>query len=248
MNFTASHTGASINPGPGTPLDFSSPPPVPGGGTAIWPPLATWQSYGLSSGLSQPAGTTVYTAFVSSGTLLVYLQNAGAAAFDDLVSQFALLGGTSATSSESGYRIYEHVYTYSGANFTLTLTYGSGVLILSIEPGDPSGFTVWLDNSRWTAFNLSGLTQPAGTTVDDVTETASPSALLSVTLNNINHTAYEDLLNQIRTRLGTPYTSTGSSTTQAREDVFVTTMGADTLIVTLEMDTAYDEITISAIK
>jgi hypothetical protein len=84
--------------------------------------------------------------------------------------------------------------------------------------------------------------------VDDVTETGSPSALLSVTLNNINHTAYEDLLSQITTRLGSPYSSTGSSATQTREDVFMTTMGANTLIVTLEMDTSYDEITISAIK
>jgi hypothetical protein len=63
MNFTAIHTGASISPAPGTPLDFSSPrtftvraengeeknytatvnispPSIPGGGTAVWPSLA----------------------------------------------------------------------------------------------------------------------------------------------------------------------------------------------------------------
>jgi hypothetical protein len=271
LHFTATHTGASISPAPGTPLDFSSPqtftvraengqekmytvtvnlspPSVPSGGTAVWPPAATWLSYGLFSGLTRPPGTTVNTAFVSSGALLVYLENAGTAAFDNLVNQCAVLGGTPTTSSGSGYSVYELAYTYSGADFTLTLTYGSGTLLVSIEPGDPSGFTVWPDNSRWTVFNLSGLTQPAGTTVEDVAETGSPSALLSVTLNTINHTAYEDLLSQITARLGTPYTSTGSSTTQTREDVFMTAMGASTLIVTLEMDTPYDEIIISAIK
>jgi hypothetical protein len=80
MNFTATHTGASINPAPGTPLDFSSPrtftvkaengqdkiytvtvnlspPATPGNGMAVWPQTATWQSYGLASGLAQPSGT-----------------------------------------------------------------------------------------------------------------------------------------------------------------------------------------------
>ncbi|MDR1176049.1 MAG: hypothetical protein LBK83_11345 [Treponema sp.] len=225
-----------------------SPPPAPGNGTAVWPQAATWQNYGLSSGLTQPPGTTIYTAVVSSGALLVYLQNADTTAFDNLAGQFTVLDGIPAASNESGYSIYELAYVYSGANFTLTMTHGSGMLILSIEPDDPGGFVVWPDNSRWTVFDLSGLTQPAGTTVDDVTETGSPATLLSVTLNNISHTAYEDLLSQIITRLGNPYTSTGSSSTQTREDVFMTTMPANTLVVTLEMDTSYDEITIAAIK
>jgi hypothetical protein len=271
MNFTATHTGASISPAPGTPLDFDSPqtvtvraengqvkvytvrvnlspPPVPDGGTAEWPSVVTWQNYGLSSGLSKPSGTTVSGAAVSSGALLVYLQNADTEAFDNLVSQFTVLDGIPATSSESGYRFYELAYMYSGASFTLSMTYGSGMLILSIEPDDPSGFFVWPGNDRWTVFNLSGLTQPAGTTVADVTETESPTAMLSVTLNNINHTAYEDLLSHITALLGSPYTSTGTSATQTREDVFMSTVGATMLIVTLEMDTSDDEITIAAIK
>jgi hypothetical protein len=271
MNFTATHTGVSISPAPGTPLDFTSPrtftvraengqekiytvtvnlspPSIPGGGTAVWPSAVTWQSYGLSSELSQPPGTTVSTVAVSSGALLVYLQNADTAAFDNLAGQFTVLGGVPTTSNGSGYRSYELAYTYSGTDFTLTMTYGSGMLLLSIEPDDPGGFVVWPDNSRWTVFNLSGLTQPAGTTVADVTETESPVALLSVTLNNINHTAYEDLLSQIAARLGSPYASEGASATQTREDIFMSTVGANTLIVTLEMDTLYDEITITAIN
>jgi hypothetical protein len=276
MNFTVTHTGASISPGPGTPLDFNSPqtvtvraenggekiytvtvnispPSTPGNGTAVWPQAATWQNYGLFSGLAQPSGTTVAAVAISSGALLVQLQNADTAAFDNLVSQFAVLGGVPTTSNESGYRFYELAYTYSDAanlrfDFTLTMTYGSGMLILSIEPGDPGGFAVWPDNSRWTIFNLSGLTQPSGTTVDEVSETESPAAMVSVTLNNVNHTAYEDLLSQITTRLGSPFSSAGSSTTQAREDDFLLTVDANTLVVTLEMDTSYDEITITAIK
>jgi hypothetical protein len=271
MNFTVTHTGVSINPAPGTPLDFSSPrtftvraengqqknytvlvnvspPAIPGAGTAVWPSLPTWQSYGFPSGLIQPPGTAIYSAVVSSGALYVYLQNANTAAYNNLVSQFTVLGGVPATSSESGYSIYELTYTHSGNNFTLSLTYGSGMLFLSIEPDDPSGFAVWPDNSRWTVFNLAGLTQPGGTTVDDVTETESPIASLSVTLNSINNVAYENLLNQISGQLGSPITSTGNSSTPAREDIFMSTVGANTFMASLEMDTSYDEITIMAMK
>jgi hypothetical protein len=164
MNFTATHTGASISPAPGTPLDFTSPrivtvraengqeklytvtvnlspPSAPGGGTAAWPSAATWQSYGFAS----------------------------------------------------------------------------------------------------------GLTQPSGTTVGEANESESPS-MLSVTLNNSSHAAYEDLLSRITALLGSPYTLTGASTTQTREAVFLSTVGANTLIVTLEMDASDDEITIVAIK
>jgi hypothetical protein len=71
--------------------------------------------------------------------------------------------------------------------------------------------------------------------------------MVSVTLNAINHTAYEDLLSQIAARLGSPFSSTGSSATQTREAVFMATAGATPLVVTLEMDASYDEITIAAI-
>ncbi|MDR0450166.1 MAG: DUF5018 domain-containing protein [Treponema sp.] len=270
MDFTVTHTGASINPAPGTPLDFDSPrsftvkaengqekkytvtvnvspPSAPDGATAVWPSVTTWQSYGLFAGLAQPPGTAIYTALVSSGTLLVYLQNADTAAFDNLVSQFSALPGVPTTSVESGYRFYELAYTYGGANFTLSLTYGSGMLLLSIEPDDPSGFTVWPGNSRWTVFNLSGLTQPPGTTVEDVSESESP-AYLSVTLSRISHAVYGDLLSQISSRLGSPFASTGSSATQNREDNFMSTAGGATLVVMLEMDTSSDAIIITAIK
>jgi hypothetical protein len=270
MHFTATHTGASINPAPGTMLDFTSPqtftvkaengqekiytvtvnlsaPPLPDDDTAVWPSLATWQSYGLSSGLTQPSGTIVDLVDVSSGSLIVSLQNADIESFKNLVNQFAVLDGIPYETAYEDYSTYELAYTYSGTDFTLTLTYANGILMLSIEPDDPSGFLFWPDNNRWTAFNLSGLTQPAGTTVDEVTEMESPP-MLSVTLNTIDNAAYEDLLNQIAARLGTPYLSTGDSSTPEREDNFMSTMGANTFIVNLEMDTSDDEITIAAVK
>jgi hypothetical protein len=134
MNFTATHTGASINPAPGTPLDFNFPqtftvraengqakiytvrvnlsePSIPCGGTAVWPSVATWQNYGLSSGLTQPPGATVYTAGISLGTLIVHLQNADIRAFNNLVSQIETqLGSTGTTSSEYGYSIMDTSY------------------------------------------------------------------------------------------------------------------------------------------
>jgi hypothetical protein len=264
MNFTVTHTGASISPAPGTPLDFTSPQTfmvtaangqqktytvtvnlsessIPDGGTAVWPSTAIWQNYGLTSGLTQPSGTTVSAAMISSGTLAVSLENADTTALNNLENQLTtVLGVTPTTTSVSGLSIYEYAYTVSGTGFTLTLFYMSseGILMLSIEPGNPSNFIVWPNNSRWTAFNLSNLTQPSGTTVDDVTESVSASPdMLSITLSNTNNTAYEDLLTQITTLLGNPYESTGSSSTSTREAIFISTMGADTLVVTLEMDT-----------
>jgi hypothetical protein len=305
MNFTVTHTGISISPSPGTPLNFSSPqtftvtaenggtktytvavipavtppddgttttppddgttvtppddgttttPPndgttitPPSGSTAVWPSAAVWQSYGLP-GITQPGGTTIYTAAVSSGTLIVSLKNADITAFNDMVSQFtAQLGTSGTTSSDYGYSLYEITYPYTGEDYTLSLIHASGILTLTIEPDDPGGFFVWPGNSQWAAFNLSGLTQPAGTTVADVTEVTGPS-MLSVTLNNIDNTAYEDLLNRITALLGSPVASSGSAADSAREAGFMTTIDAHTIIVSLTMDTSYDEIVISAIR
>jgi hypothetical protein len=270
MNFTVTHTGVSISPSPGTPLDFSFPqtftvtaengqpknymiaviPAItpPNGGTAVWPSTATWQSYGFSSELTQPSGTTVYIAAVSSGTLIMSLRNTSIAAFNNLVSQIeAQLGNTGITSSDSGFSVYEITYPYSGANYFLDLTHTDETLFLSIESDDPGRFTVWPDNSRWAALNLSGLTQPAGTTAADVTEMDSP-AMLSVTLNTVDNTAYENLLNQIIALLGSPYYSIGSAADPSREAVFMITMSANTLMVSLEMDASYDEIVVIAVK
>jgi hypothetical protein len=270
IGFTLTHTGVSVSPSPGTMLDFSSPQTFtvtaengqtktwtvtitpalspPSGGVAAWPSASTWQNYGLSN-ITQPEGTTVYTAGVSSGVLVVYLQNAGIAAFNNLIAQIETLAGSaSTTSSASGYSNYELAYNFSGALFALSLVHTNGIAILSIEPDDPGAFFTWPDDSRWAAFNLSGLIQPAGTAIGDVTETNSPSAMLSVTLNSINNTVYESLLNRITALLGNPYTSTGSAVTPTREAVFMTILGANSVTVILEMDVAYDEIIVAAIK
>jgi hypothetical protein len=269
MGFALTHTGVSVSPLPGTTLDFSSPQTFtvtaengqtktwtvsvtpaaspPSGGAAAWPSAPVWQNYGLAA-ITQPGGTTVYSAGVSSGTLIVYLQNAGIAAFNNLISQIETISNSvGAVSSASGYSSYELAYSFSGGSFSLTLVHTGETAILSIEPDDPGNFVVWPDDSRWTLFNLSGLTQPAGTTIAGVTETNSPSAMLSVTLNSITNTAYEDLLNQITALLGNPYSSTGSAVTPTREAVFMTVMGAGSVTVILEMDLARDEIVVAAL-
>jgi hypothetical protein len=270
MDFTLTHTGVSVSPSPGTGLNFSSPQTFtvtaengqtktwtvtitpllspPAGGAAEWPSASTWQNYGLST-ITQPGGTTVYTAGVSSGTLIVYLQNTDATAFNNLIVQIeTLTGSAGTTSSASGYSNYELAYNFSGALFALSLVHTNGIAILSIEPDDPGAFFTWPDDSRWAAFNLSGLIQPAGTAIGGITETNSPSAMLSVTLNSIDNAAYESLLNRIIALLGNPYTSTGSAVTPTREDIFMTVLDANSVTVILEMDVSYDEIIVAAIK
>jgi hypothetical protein len=273
MNWMATHTGRSITPAPGTPLDFGSPqtftvtaenpaappktytvtvnfePPPVSGGTASWPADTVWQPYGLST-ITQPPGTTVTAAAVSSGVLIVSLQNIDMSALNNLVTQIEALTGGAGTMSGPvmGYTLYERIFTYSGGNLTLTMTHQpDGTLYLTVEPDDTGGSFTWPDTSTWALFNLSGLTQPAGTTVVDVTDADNPYAMLSVTLNNISTAAYGDLLGQITAKLGNPYYSQnpGDGT---REDVFTTSAGGSTLMVTLIQDTAYDEVVVTAIK
>jgi hypothetical protein len=233
----------SANPPPTNPP--STNPPATNLPTE-WPSSGTWQSYGLAT-LAQPAGTTVSVAGVSSGALIVSLQNAGIAAFNDLVSQIeTLTGNVGTTSSISGYSMYELSYDISGEDFALEMTHTpNNTLLLNVEPDDTGGFAIWPDDSRWTIFSLSGLTQPAGTTINDITETESPYAMLSVTLNSITNAAYEDLRNQIIALLGNPLNSTGSDTTQTREDDFMPPTSS--LLVNLTMDTADDVIEIYAV-
>jgi hypothetical protein len=273
MDFSVVHTGVSISPAPGAPLDFSSPQtftvraenpqtpaksyvvtvtaaPPSGGGTGTWP--ATWQNYGLA-GLTQPGGTTVQTAIESAGAIMVYLESANLAAFNALVAEIESgIGSTGTASTALGLSEYELSYSHAGVNYTLTMIHDAnglalapGTLMLAIEPGAPSGSTQWPDNSRWDDFGLSGLTQPAGTTVADVTDAGSPYEMLSVTLNQVTNAAYDDLLGQITTRLGSPFLSNPGDGT--RVDQFSVTAGTNSLMVTLSLDTAYDEIIVSAI-
>jgi hypothetical protein len=176
------------------------------------------------------------------------LENAGATAFANLSGQLVISGYTPTTTTLAGISVYELAYAYGGVDYTLTMmTITGDTLTLAIEPDDPSSFNVWPLDNVWTVFNLSGLTQPAQTTVYEVTESDN---MVSVKLNNISQTVYEDLLNRIITLLGSsPSNSVGNSSTQAREDTFMILQGSTpTLIVNLEMDGAYDEITVTAVK
>jgi hypothetical protein len=218
-----------------------------------WPSNTTWQNYGLT-GLTQPGGTTVQTAVESAGTIMVNLGGANLAAFNALVAEIeSRIGSTGTGSTVLGVSEYELSYSYAGVNYTLNIVHdanglglAAGTLILGIAPGAPSISIPWPANSRWTDFIPSGLTQPAGTTVADVTDASSPYDMLSVTLNQVTNAAYEDLLSQITTRLGSPFLSNnpGDGT---RDDHFMTMAGASNLVVNLSLDTAYDEIIVSAV-
>jgi hypothetical protein len=186
--------------------------------------------------------------------LEVALDNAVAADYTALVAFIEGLypGGTDDSSlSYLGMYMYDHTYTYSGATFDLDLILYSGTLSLEITDQSGGGTPPW-PGSQWAAFNLSGLTRPTSTVIDDVVEmTSSVQTILSVTLNNVNDTAYNDLLTQIGTLLGVapyPGSTIGSNGSPIREDMFMASSGTSTIIVDLSMDTVADEISIAVGK
>jgi hypothetical protein len=276
MNFTVTHTGVSISPASG-PLDFSSPQSftvtagngqaktwtitvtadsTPPAGSGTWPSAAVLQSYGLA-GLTQPAGTTVSLSGESGGALVVQLENAGVAAYNALVStiegRYSI--GTDSSQPSFGIYVYDHTYTYSGESFALNIildmsgmSLPAGAMVLTVTNQSGGGAYTWPDAGKWAAFNLSGLTQPAGTVIFDVSELTTPYLTLSVTLNNVGDTAYNALLSQIGTLLGAgPLSTIGSDGSPNREDVFMIS-GTNTIMVGLSMDTGIDEIIIAAVK
>jgi hypothetical protein len=63
--------------------------------------------------------------------LMVYLQNADTAAFNNLIAQIETLTGSAGTTSRaSGYSNYELAYNFSGALFALSLVHTNGIAIL----------------------------------------------------------------------------------------------------------------------
>jgi hypothetical protein len=265
LGFSVTHTGVSVNPASG-PLGFHSPqafvvtaengtsqswtaevefylPPLPGL-VAAWPDAAMLAPYGLTF-LTQPGTTTIIGSVISSGALIIYLQDAAQTDYDTLVA--GIEGGTTGTtntnSTTSGYVEFERTYNAGGEDFTLEMIFASGTLMLTVTPGDPSALAVWPDDSKWTGFNLAGLTQPAGTVVLDVTESSSP-ALLEVRLRNVDNASYEDLLAQVTAKFGNPFNTDTSGTT--REDTFISSMTPPMTVVALRLDTGDDEITITA--
>jgi hypothetical protein len=159
MNFTVVHTGITISPAPGTPLDFSSPknftvtaengltktytvtvtvmPPSAGMGT--WP--TTWNTYGLS-GLQQPAGTTVQAAVELADSLAVILDNATLAAFNNLVTQIETKTGSTGTLTPAmGVSFYDLQYTHGGVVYDLSLVLDMGGMMMT--PGTLVLDIVW---------------------------------------------------------------------------------------------------------
>jgi hypothetical protein len=269
--FSAVHTGVSINPASG-PLNLISPqtltvtaengtpqtwivkvefvvPSFPGS-TASWPSAATLSLYGLGT-LTRPGSTRVHLSVVSSGALFIYLEDAAKTDYDTLVTGIEGMtsGGTTVKDNfdaTNGYGEFERTYTLSGEGFTLNMEFASGLLMLTVEPDNPAAFAVWPDGGKWAEFNLAGLTQSAGTAVLEVTEIPSP-AVLTVRLRNVTHASYEDLLAQITAKFGSPISTTGGAADPQRGAAFMTT-SPSTIVVALTMDTADDEIEITASK
>jgi hypothetical protein len=264
LGFSVTHTGVSVNPASG-PLDLRSRqtfvvtaengtsqswtaevefylPPLPGV-VAAWPGAAMLAPYGLTF-LTQPGTTTVIGSVISSGALIIYLQDATQTDYDTLVNDIEVgtnAAGTNTTAS--GYAVFELTYNTGGEDFTLEMIFAGGTLMLTVTPDDPSALAVWPDNNKWAGFGLAGLTQPAGTVVLDVTESSSP-AFLEVRLRNVDNTSYEDLLAQVTAKFGNPFDTDTSGTT--REDTFISSMTSSMAVVALRLDTGDDEITITA--
>jgi hypothetical protein len=104
--------------------------------------------------------------------------------------------------------MYVYGFTY-GANFELNIiydqnggVYSAGTLIVTIYDNSATGSYTWPEDGRWVSFNLSGLTQPEGTVIaEEVIDMTSPYDMVSVTLNNVGDTAYDNLYEQIHTLL-----------------------------------------------
>ena len=111
---------------------------------------------------------------------------------------------------------------------------------------------MWPSDSKWAPFNLSGLTQPPGTSVISVYDSSddigggSTYSMLMVSLMNADNAAYENLLRQINSKSG--FVNAGAASIPGddiRTDAFMTT-GSPLIYVNLSM--YEDEITISATR
>jgi hypothetical protein len=228
---------------------------TPPSGTQTWPANAVLQSYGLS-GLTQPAGTTISLVWVTTEELGIQLGNPDAAAYNALVAQIESLTGSAGTNDTSmadfGLYAYDLAYTHSGETFDLNITcfIGAGgaedTLILTVTNASASGSYTWPDTAKWTPFGLSGLTQPSGTVITDVTDQLLPYTALSVTLESVSDAAYDNLYNQIYNLFGAPGSSSGSPGDSYRDAAFMI-YGTNTILVELSIDSGFDEITIDAI-
>jgi hypothetical protein len=103
--------------------------------------------------------------------------------------------------------------------------------------------------ASWATYGLTGLTQPAGTTIVGLEEDNTLVGIirydLSVTLGHIDNAAYENLQGQIMVNLNSPTVSQnpGNGT---RTDKFEKQDSLYTIRVRLDMDTRNDEIVIRA--
>jgi len=185
----------------------------PGG---AWPSPSVWQSFGLS-GISQPAGTTVIMAGNFYGTLAVQLNNANSSSFYALITDIeTALGLEGETIVYNGMYSYILEYSYSGKSYELVMslgasTFSANTLTLGIETiesdsgesGKPDSYE-WPDKETWESYGIpGGLSQPDGTKVSSVP--VDMGYILSVEIENIDNEAYENLLNQIMTKLPEAY-------------------------------------------
>ncbi|MDR1352610.1 MAG: DUF5018 domain-containing protein [Treponema sp.] len=232
----------------------NTPPP----NTQTWPANDVLQSYGLS-GLTQPAGTTISLVWVTTEELGIQLGNPNAAVYNALVSQIESLTGSTGTNDTSmtalGLYAYDLAYIHSGGAFDLNITcfistdggdLSSNTLILTVTNASAGGSYTWPDTAKWTPFGLSGLTQPSGAVVTDVTDQLLPYTALSVTLESVSDAAYDNLYNQIYSLFGAPDSSSGSPGDSYRNAAFMI-YGTNTILVELSIDSGFDEITIDAI-
>jgi hypothetical protein len=245
-------------------VDPSLSPPQ---GTGTWPDTAAFGRYGLA-GLTQPPGTTVSLVAESSdqytGQLTIQLENAGkTTAYDALIARIEQLTGGEGSedgSDEAGVYYYTLTYAHLDMNFDIFIILGMtgqtsspGTLTLTVTnntQGNPS----WPADTKWAAFGLSGLTQPDGTGIIEVAELSSPYPLLTVRLRltTAGDTVYEDIYDQLcRILNSNPIPlepDPEDPQDQHRAAVFMITGGSGMLMVDLLMETADNEISITATK
>jgi hypothetical protein len=217
------------------------PRPDPEPNTGVWPPDSEWTSYGLP-GLQQPAGTGVLLSGIVDGTFMVQLEGADQTAYNNLYSQIqSITGETGIPTSYPGIVDVEMgEFEYSGFTLTVMWTADSQEIILTVDNG--GGGVEWPSDTAWAEYGLSGLQQPAGTTLSS---SGTMAPMLFVTLNSVDDSIYSDLLDQIKLKWGTTaYTIQSENDADRRSDVIM----YGTSMASLEWIKADDELTLAVSK
>jgi len=223
----------------------------PSGYTMDWPEPETWAKFGLMGPITPPQGDILFTWYMGNA-MQIFMEGLTASPLTILKGEieYALFGAFTGTIEEAaGWgETYTLEYDYEGYNYSLSIVYGNpmygfGTLYFYIVSDK---VFEWPANSTWANYGLSGLSQPAGSSVNKVEEiTVTMSSTLIVDLENINAAHYSSLYNEIRKTFSL-YHESEESGGSIRMAEFQKTSAGNSFFVILSLDLIYGTMTIIA--